>query len=148
MLNKFRSTVYMLPSWMLERVGTSRLSASHPLLSSPLGLLLTRSSTLHVFPSKMATVTRERRNIQHSRPTKYANSNSSYNAEVAVGKYTRFPHVAFILFRNQLLSACDSNYNPITFTKAALFLAVRFHPVIFTAFYGVPTAFRIIFANS
>ena len=40
--------------------------------SSPLGSLLTRSSPLHVFLSKMAAVTRERRIIQPSRPTKYA----------------------------------------------------------------------------
>ena len=40
--------------------------------SSPLGSLLTRSSPLHVFLSKMAAATRERRIIQPSRPTKYA----------------------------------------------------------------------------
>ena len=40
--------------------------------SSPLESLLIRSSPLHVFLSKMAAVTCERRINQHSRPTKYA----------------------------------------------------------------------------
>ena len=39
--------------------------------SSPLGSLLTRSSPLRIFLSKMAAVTREQRIIQRLHPTKY-----------------------------------------------------------------------------